>query len=432
MATFKAIILPHHLKEDGTYNVKIRISHNRKTRYIKTPYFVGASDISRRKKNGKEELRIKNKAVLDALDMMVLDFRRKINGAGSLVDHWDVDGVVKFLSTDKDSFSLDFIGYIRKHAMRLTDEGRDSTAKQYLVTANALVRFVGRDELDIAEITGAFLRSFEKHLKAEPVHTNVGGKLIKIEKKKTGVCVHNYISRIRTVYEAAKLEYNDDDRGIINIPWSPFSRYKIPPMPVSEHRVLTIEQVQKIIDYPYSGKDTIVDLGKDMFVLSFALMGVNTADLYELGDVEGDILAYERRKTRGRRNDRARMEVRIEEEIKGLVAKYFGKDKRIDIRKKYVSMMSFNSAVNQGLGKIGECIGVDKLCYYYARHTMASICANRLGVDIARVDEMLNHSDPKLALARVYIQKDFEPLWEANRRLLDLFDWSFYNKKAEE
>ena len=70
--------------------------------------------------------------------------------------------------------------------------------------------------------------------------------------------------------------------------------------------------------------------------------------------------------------------------------------------------------------------------FHYARHTMASICANRLGIDIARVDEMLNHSDPKMALARVYIEKDFRPLWDANRRLLDLFDWSFYTKEKPE
>lgn len=69
---------------------------------------------------------------------------------------------------------------------------------------------------------------------------------------------------------------------------------------------------------------------------------------------------------------------------------------------------------------------------YYARHSMASICANRLGIDIARVDEILNHSDPKMALARVYIEKDFRPLWDANRRLLDLFDWSFYTKEKPE
>ena len=90
--------------------------------------------------------------------------------------------------------------------------------------------------------------------------------------------------------------------------------------------------------------------------------------------------------------------------------------------------MSFNAAVNRGLDTIGKVVGVDNLTFYYARHSMASICANILGVEIARVDEMLNHSDPRMALARVYIAKDFKPLWDANRRLLDLFDWSFIEK----
>jgi hypothetical protein len=88
--------------------------------------------------------------------------------------------------------------------------------------------------------------------------------------------------------------------------------------------------------------------------------------------------------------------------------------------------------VNNGLKMVGKDIGVSNLTYYYARHTMASICANKLGIDVARVDEMLNHSDPKLAIARVYIEKDFTPLWEANKKLIDLFDWSFYNEEAEE
>ena len=68
MATFKVVILPHHKKEDGTFNVKIRVTHDRKSRYIKTPYYIGGADISRRKRNGKEEIKIKNQAVIDALD----------------------------------------------------------------------------------------------------------------------------------------------------------------------------------------------------------------------------------------------------------------------------------------------------------------------------------------------------------------------------
>lgn len=430
MATFKIVILPHHKREDGTYNVKIRVTHNRKTRYMKTPYYIGGADVSRRKRNGKEEIKIKNQAVIDTLEATILDYRRRLVPHGLDVDAWDIDKLIDFLSVNPSSFSLDFIAYAKKNANRLISEGREGTGKQYMVMANALIRFVGRDSLDISEITGNFLRSFENHLKTEPVHKNTYNKAEPIDKKKNGAAIHNYMTRIRTVYENAKLEYNDDDKGIINIPWSPFSRYKIPPMPVSEHRVLTIEQVQKIIDYPYSGKDTIVDLGKDMFILSFALMGINTADLYEV-EVQGDILTYERRKTRNRRNDRAKMEVRIEPEINGLVAKYLSKSRSVDVRKRYSTIMSFNSAVNYGLGKIGSDIGVDGLSFYYARHSMASICANVLGVEIARVDEMLNHSDPRMALARVYIAKDFKPLWDANRRLLDLFKWDGIQKNAQ-
>lgn len=431
MATFKVVILPHHKKEDGTYNVKIRVTHNRKTRYIKTPYYIGGADVSRRKRNGKEEIKIKNQAVIDALDAVILDYRRRLVPHGLAVDTWDIDRFIEFLSVNPSSFSLDFIAYTKKMANRLISEGRESTGKQYMVMANAVVRFIGRDSMDISEITGNFLRAFESHLKTEPVHKNTNKKAEPIDKKKNGTSIHNYISKIRTVHEQAKLEYNDEDNGIINIPWSPFNKYKIPPMPVSEHRVLTIEQVQKIIDYPYSGKDTAVDLGKDMFILSFAMMGINTADLYEVEDIQGDILTYERRKTRTMRNDRAKMEVRIEPEIRGLVAKYLSKSRLVDVRKRYKTLMSFNAAVNRGLDTIGKVVGVDNLTFYYARHSMASICANILGVEIARVDEMLNHSDPRMALARVYIAKDFKPLWDANRRLLDLFKWDGIQENAQ-
>lgn len=427
MATFKVTILPHHRREDGTYNVKIRVTHNRKTRYVKTPYYIGGTDVSRRKRNGKEELKIKNQAVVDSLEAVILDYRRRLVRAGMEVDSWDIDRLIAFLSSNPDTFRLDFIEYVGTFAGRLASNGQDGTARQYIVMANALKRFVGRDTLDISEITGGFLRAFENHLRTEPVYMHTAkGVVAPTKKKKKGSVVSLYLSELKTVHESAKLEYNDEDNGVINIPWSPFAKYKIPAMPVAEHRVLSVEQIQNIIDFPYSGFNNLVDLGKDMFVLSFALMGMNTADLYELGLVEGDILSYSRKKTRRRRNDKATIEVRIEPEIRGLVAKYYGKDRVMDVGKRYKTSMSFNSAVNAGLHKLGKDIGIPELNSYYARHTMASLCANVLGVDIARVDEMLNHADSRLRMARVYIQKDFKPLWEANRKLMDLFDWGFF------
>lgn len=126
------------------------------------------------------------------------------------------------------------------------------------------------------------------------------------------------------------------------------------------------------------------------------------------------------------------MQVKVEPEIASLLERYNGKGRVFSFSEKYVSAEDFNKAINLGLKKVGQAIGVPDLNFYYARHSMASICANKLRIDIARVDEMLNHSDPKMALARVYIEKDFQPLWDANRRLLDLFDWSFYTREKPE
>lgn len=428
MATFKVLVLPHQKKEDGSYNVKVRITHNRKVKYIRTPYYVDGKDI--RKVKG--ELKIKNQAILDVVDEMVIRYRKKIAKAGMDISSWSLDRLVLYLESDPSKFSLDFIDYGRNMADSILASGRTSTGKMYHCALNALVRVLGRNTLDVKEITVQFLKGLEKSLRNENVIHVTHEKRVDTKKKKTGRSLLNYMRIIRAIHEAAKYDYNDEENGVINIPYSPFSKYKMPEAVSSKHRVLTIEQMQKIIDYPYTGKNTNADMAKDVFVMSFAMMGINTADLYEVSSLDGDILAYNRKKTRGKRTDKALMKVRIEAEIKGLLGKYKGNDKLFCFSEKYKDEKAFNRAVNSGLEKIGEAIGVKGLTYYYARHTMASICANKLGIDIARVDEMLNHSDPKLALARVYIEKDFKPLWEANRRLLDLFDWSFYKEKAEE
>lgn len=431
MTTFKTIILPHHRREDGTYNVKIRVTHNRKVKYIRTPHYVSPTDISKRKRNGKEELKIKNQAVVDMMDRIIHDYRKRIISEGSAVESWSIERLVEFLKHDTSTFTLDFIGYGRRYADSLINGGRESTGRLYHNAINSLVRFLGRESLDVMEITTNFLNAFERYLRREPKQKITSGKSVELKELKSDRTIYMCMQHVKVIYEAAKYEYNDEDNGIINIPNSPFSRYKMPKVAPSVHRVLTVDQIQKIIDHPYSGKDTMEDMAKDVFIMSFALMGINTADLYEVDGLEGDILTYSRKKTRSRRADRATMKVRIEPEIMGLLAKYKGKGRLFLFGEKYKNHASFNRAVNDGLDKVGKAIGVPELTFYYARHTMASICANVLGIEIARVDEMLNHSDPKLSLARVYIEKDFKPLWAANRRLLDLFDWSFYKNKAE-
>ena len=47
MATFSAKVFKHHKKADGTYNVKICISHNRDRRYVDTVHYVSDKKLNK-------------------------------------------------------------------------------------------------------------------------------------------------------------------------------------------------------------------------------------------------------------------------------------------------------------------------------------------------------------------------------------------------
>lgn len=46
MAAFKVCAFRNHLRKDGTYNVKLRITHNCQTRKISTPFYVEEENLS--------------------------------------------------------------------------------------------------------------------------------------------------------------------------------------------------------------------------------------------------------------------------------------------------------------------------------------------------------------------------------------------------
>jgi hypothetical protein len=48
MLTVKAIVLKHHQKSDGSFNVKIRVTHNRVSRYIDTVHFVVGKQLNKK------------------------------------------------------------------------------------------------------------------------------------------------------------------------------------------------------------------------------------------------------------------------------------------------------------------------------------------------------------------------------------------------
>lgn len=406
MATFRVNVQPHHLKTDGTYNIKIRVIHNRKVRYISTQYFEPKVEFNKHLKFKSGELRLKYAQV----EQQYRDSFAKIADRAAQMS---VTEVVDFVTHDlehADGFLLNIIEYGQTIATRKSSGARTN----YLAALHSLERFNCGKRLDIADITTRYLENW-----AHWLQTDNSGKPVK------GRGVSLYLGCLRSIHNEAKREYNDEDLGIINIKGSPFSRFKMPAMPVTRKRALSVEQIRAIATYSPTGRRD--ELARDVFLLSFMLIGMNSADLYACDTLIDDRIVYFRQKTATRRADRAEMQVIIPELTRPLVEKYADatRERIFDFYKKYSDKGTFNSALNKGLKQIGAALGIDDLEFYAARHSWATIARNDCRIDQYTVHAALNHVDDKMRVTDVYIAHDWGPINEANAAVLDyVFDLS--------
>ena len=228
------------------------------------------------------------------------------------------------------------------------------------------------------------------------------------------------------IHNMAKKEFNDEDAGVIRIPNSPFSHIDLPKEPVPEKRALTLEQMRKLLDLPYITSQyhntNRYNFALDLFILSFGLVGMNLVDMYYCEDCKGGRITYERTKTKNRRDDRARISIKIQPEIQELVDKYRDPSgKRVfKFYRMYSSMSTIHKAIGYGMKKIAEDMGMDKLDFYSARHTWATIAQNDAGVDKWTVHTALNHVDDETKITDTYIRKSWDPIDKANRKVLNL------------
>lgn len=422
MATFKPEI--QNKRADGTYNVRIRVTHNRQIKRISTSIYATPADLTK-------SLSIKNVRIQNLCDDIIIKCRDFCSGLGFAINTMSIDELIDKLKNHLqggDKFELDFINY----ANQKIEEMSEGTAVNYRVMVNALRRFIMRDDLDISEISASFLRSFERFIESEPSQRGSNRKTKQKETEtKGGRAVSLYLSCIRAIHNKAKTEYNDEDRGLIRIPYSPFKNFKIKPQPKTKKRALPVETIQAIIDVPYEpekvgGKWSRFNLAKDCFIMSFVLVGMNSVDMYHAGALTKEsVLGYNRRKTESRRDDSAEIRVRVEGAIAAIMERYQDDKQLFNFYRHYVDHEGFNKAINKGLKQVGQAVGVEGLNFYAARHSWATIARSAaVGVDKATVHEALNHADKDMKVTDIYIERDWSVIWGANEKVLALFDWS--------
>lgn len=401
MITINPVVMSHQMRKDGTWCVKIRITKDRKSAYIATPHIVTKQQLD-------SACNIIDSYVEIQLQEDVLAFRKALVKHYSTLISREVKEIAQFLEKNvyaPEQEDIKFYDFAQEFIERLKLRGTE-TYRNYNVAVNRFCEYIGNNTFSFNDITFRVIEGFDQFLKYSG--TGPRGRQM-------------YITNIQTIFKEAKNRFNDEDIGVIKIPRDPFARFKKPTYSGGEKRALTIEQLKAIRDVSLH-KETL-QMARDVFMLSFYLVGINSVDIYNLRTMKAGRITYSRSKTYRRRADGARISIKIEPEALQIIEKYRAKegDNIFSFVHRYCDSNAFNGYINKYLKKIGQLdqVKIADLNFYAARHTWATLFVNECQGNEQEAAFCLNHNtDYKVTSG--YIKKDFARIDRANRRVLDL------------
>lgn len=273
------------------------------------------------------------------------------------------------------------------------------TRELYNETARKLAKY-GLTLADVRKIDRHWLEDLDRRMEEDGLMTNTRA-------------IH--MRNIRAVY-------NDllKDELITRYPFRNFSIRR----EATRHRTMSLEQIRALRDCSPETPQKV--MYRDLFMLSFYLVGISPKDLLEAKAdqlVDGR-LEYRRSKT-GRLYS-----VKVEPEAQEILDRYRGKDWLLSVRDTYQNFRDFCRRWREGLAGIGtgsrqgrrgdgEPVLSPDVTPYWARHSWATIAFNEAGVNKDAVSLALGHSFG-VEVTNVYIEFSNRIVDEANRKVLDV------------
>jgi integrase len=421
MTTFKGLIIPHHKKEDGTWNVKIRVTHERKSKYLPTNIFVSKKQLN------VKQTKITELALLKKIESQIDEYRRiadDIQNAALM----DIDQIITRLNkgmVKKLKVEVDFLAFTKKRITELKKQDKEKTVAGYQTLLNSLQDFFKSEQVLITDINVRSLQQYEEYLKTERIVTRLNqfGKQNTITLKPMGNGITNYMRDLRALFRDAIEEFNDEDNNELVITHYPFRKYKIKRVALVKKRNIKIGLIKLLTDYELKGRADRMELGRDVFLLSFYLVGMNLIDIFEADQFIDGRLIYNRSKTEGRRDDKALISIKVEREAMAIIQKYADPSRQriFNFYHRYSTINNFTKAVNKGLEQLSKQLELpENITSYVARHSWATIARNNCGVSKDDVSVALNHVDPRHKLTDTYIEKDFRIIDDANWKVLSI------------
>ncbi len=390
MAKFKITIRPSEKHADGTVNIKILITHNRKSRYISTDYDVLPEyfDIKTGtvKPGGKydqddaDHINNKLQIKLGVLTDKVMKQRD--------VRFMDLSILLTILRDTQREYDLFSIFNARMDKFKKI--GNINYHDTILRTKRAVEDFCGTSLLPFDTISPTWLSNFEYHLRSKGLKPNTIG-------------IH--MRDIRTAYNQAIT------MGLIDYSSYPFRKYKIP-KEKTRHRTLSPEEIATIAKQEI--KKPLTAWARDMFMLSFYLIGINLKDMMFIEKVEDGRIYYIRSK--GKKS----YSIKVHPEAQEIINRYPGKKYLLDTMDRYKDYREAVKRVNYKIRDVAESCKINKhITTYWCRHSWATIAMSKeIGASRDDIRYALGHATN--TVSDIYIEIDQEVVDNVNRKVIDL------------
>lgn len=406
MATLKAEV--QSKRKDGTYIVYIRVTHNRRIAFLKTPWIVYERGVIR----GKKE--ISDPYVCQQTSKLIEGYYQLLNRVDT--QNWTLPEVVEYLRTGSEDLS--FTDYANSFIDKMVNEGRERTAKNYKCAVRHIHRYANSDSLMFSRMNSSFLIRWIETLMT------------------TSRCKESYPICVREIFKSAIFDYNDEENDVIRIK-NPWSKIVIPKSDTTDKRAIPIRLLRKffrVVPDDSKFKHPLQELGQDVAKISVCMCGINTIDLFEAKKeqlTKDGVFWYNRAKTKTTRTDKAYFEIKIPAFLMPTIEKYLSHNPKspwlFNFHERLSTGDSFNANVNIGIDQICEKVNGMKANFGAFRHTWATIAQNDCGASLGDVDFGLNHSTNKMA--RVYTKIDFSPAWRLNEKVMEFI---FFSDKVSE
>lgn len=340
MATLNVKILPTRRKSNGKLGIYLALTHKKEVRYISTEFEI---DDESQFEDGRVCYR-KDAAIMNKRIAYVLsEYREKLSGIN--VNAFSSCSKLKdeLIKPEDEEIMMTLEELLDRRISRLKKEKRLNYARMYNDTRKAILPILGNPF--ICYLTRADIKFLCKSMEKKG-YSN-GSIQIRMSHLKAA---------INEAIEERWVRYEDH----------PFNGFK---MPTPRVRIMdvSIDEFQAIRDLKTSSKR--IAFARDMFLLSFYLGGINLVDLLEV-DLSGDVICYQRMKTKNKKTGEKQTSFRIPDEARALIKVHAPKGKLIwPGKREYQLVISY---MNNCFSKLKKELGIkSQFSYYSGRKTFA-------------------------------------------------------------